>query len=266
MRSIVTSGMGWAGALGAIVVAAALFPSPARAVAPGEPPQRSGPAQQESSVPVPAAGPGHARSRTLRVTGEGRAHAVPDVAIVTIGVVAFDPSLAKATRDADARARRVQAVVKEAGVAAPDVQTSRYDVEIERRADRPDAEPRVVGYRVVNELRVKVRDLPALGALLDRVVAAGANEVQGLAFAKDDTTAEQARALAAAIRAARAKAEEMARAGGVRLGELLELSEGVRGSPGPFVPMRTMAKSSGVAVQPGEVEVEAQVEAVYAIL
>ncbi|MFL5272577.1 MAG: SIMPL domain-containing protein [Anaeromyxobacteraceae bacterium] len=244
---------------------AVLLPAAALAVAPGEPPPRAG---AQESLPQPPSPPAPARwPRALRVIGEGRSHAAPDVAIATVGVVATDASLAKATRDADARAKKVQAVVAAAGVAPADVQTSRYDVDIERRADRPDEAPRVVGYRVVNELRVKVRDLAALGGLLDKVVAAGANEVQGLQFAKEDTTAEQGRALAAAVRAARAKAEEMARAAGLRLGELLELSEGVRSSPGPIVPMRamSMAKSSGVAVQSGEIEIDAQVEAVFAL-
>jgi uncharacterized protein len=248
------------------VLSAAAAPAAALAVAPGEPPPRPGPTESLPQPPSPPAPPRWPRA--VRVVGEGRAHAVPDVAIVTVGVVATDPSLAKATRDADARARKVQAVVAAAGVAPADFQTSRYDVDIERRADRPDEGPRVVGYRVVNELRVKVRDLAALGGLLDRVVAAGANEVQGLQFTKEDTTAEQGRALAAAVRAAHAKADEMARAAGLRLGELVELSEGVRASPGPIVPMRamSMAKSSGVAVQSGEIEVDAQVEAVFALL
>jgi uncharacterized protein YggE len=261
MRSTAVGKNGWAGIV-VIVVAATLYPGGARSAAPGEPPPRPGP---QEPLPEPATSAARARPRTLRVVGEGRAHAAPDVALATIGIVAFDPSLAKATREADARARRVQAVVADAGVAGADMQTSRYDVDIERRADRPDESPRVVGYRVVNELRVKVRDLAAVGMLLDRVVAAGANEVQGLAFAKDDTTAEQGRALAAAVRAARAKAEEMARAAGLRLGELLELSEGVRASPGPVMPMRAMAKSGGVAMQAGELEIEAQVEAVFAL-
>jgi uncharacterized protein len=257
-------------ARGAALVIAALsavaFPGPALALAPGEPPPRA--AAEESLPPSPSPPASPRWPRSLRVLGEGRAHAAPDVAIATIGVVATDPLLAKATRDADARARKVQAVVAAAGVAPADVQTSRYDVDIERRADRPDEAPRVVGYRVVNELRVKVRDLAALGGLLDRVVAAGANEVQGLQFAKDDTTAEQGRALAAAVRAARAKAEEMARAAGLRLGEIVELSEGVRSAPGPIGPLRAMSmgKASGVAVQSGDVEVEAQVEAVFALL
>jgi uncharacterized protein len=228
--------------------------------APGVPPEKQQPPPPPASpMPAPA-------QRTLRVSGEGRASAAPDVAIATVGVVALDPSLAAATREANERARRVHDVVQKAGIAPRDVQTSRYEVELERRADKPDEAPRVVGYRVVNELRVKVRDLAALGPLLDRLVAAGANAVQGLAFARDDVAPEQARALADAVRSARAKAEEMARAAGVRLGDLLELSEGGRVAPGP-IPLRRMAaaEASGPAIESGQIEVTAEVDAVYAI-
>ncbi len=221
--------------------------------------------QPDATRPTPE---GRAASavRTLRVTGEGRTLVSPDLALVTLGVVAVDPSLAKATQDANERARRIRTAITQAGVAGADVQTSRYDVEVERRiADRGESPPRITGYRVSNEIRVKVRDLAHLGSILDRVVGAGANEVQGLAFAKEDTSAEQARALASGVRSARAKAEEMARAAGVSLGELVELSEGVRGPRPIQFPMRSMADAAGVPVSPGQLEIEAQVEAVYAI-
>jgi uncharacterized protein YggE len=111
---------------------------------------------------------------------------------------------------------------------------------------------------------VKVRDLAQLGPLLDRATAAGANEVEGLSLQKDDTAPEEARALAAAVRAARAKAEELARAAGLRLGEVLELSEGGR-APGP-IPVRAMAmRGAGVPVAEGQIEVSAEVEMVFAV-
>jgi len=236
----------------------------------------SGPARAQATAgmpapalaPVPGAPPAAATGglRTLRVSGEGKAYAAPDVAVVTLAVTAIDPSLQKATRDVTDRARRLLDEVQRAGVAPADVQTARYDVQIERRAERPGAPPALSGYRVTNAVRVKVRDLARLGPLLDRATAAGANEVEGLALQKDDTAPETARALAAAVHAARAKAEEMARAAGLRLGELLDLSEGRRApGPGPF-PVRAMAmREASVPVAEGQVEVSAEVELVFAV-
>lgn len=239
------------------------------AVAPSGSARAQAPAVVPAPTPVPAPGapPPAAASgglRTLRVSGEGRAYAAPDVAVVTLSVTALDPSLQKATRDVTERARRLLDEVQRSGVAPADVQTARYDVQIDRRPERPGAPPAIAGYRVTNAIRVKVRDLARLGPLLDRATAAGANEVEGLALQKDDTSPEAARALAAAVRVARAKAEEMARAAGVRLGEILELSEGGR-APAP-VPLRAMAmREASVPVAEGQIEVGAEVELVFAV-
>jgi uncharacterized protein YggE len=215
-------------------------------------------------TPRPGGPPARA-ARTLQVTGEGRAMVAPDLATVTFAAVAVDPSLVKATRDANDRARRLLDAVAAGGIPAADVQTSRYEVQIERSAERPQDPPRIRGYRVTNAVVVKVRELSRLGALLDRAVAAGANEVGGPAFSRADPAPEEARALAAAVRAGRAKAEEMARAAGVRLGALLELREGGRGRPGPLMTARALSAGAETPVAPGQIAFENQVEMVFAL-
>jgi uncharacterized protein len=238
---------------------------PGDAQAPAVVPQHAANLSPTAAVP-PSAAAAAGALRILRVSGEGRAYAAPDVAVVTLAVTALDPSLQKATRDVADRARRLLEEVKRAGVAPADAQTARYDVQIERRMEKSDQPPVIAGYRVTNAVRVKVRDLARLGALLDRATAAGANEVEGLALLKDDTSVESARALAAAVRAARAKAEEMARAAGLRLGDVLELSEGGRGPrPGPFPMRAAMARDDSVPVAEGQIEVSAEVEMVFAV-
>ena len=204
--------------------------------------------------------------RTIRVSGEGRVSVAPDVALVTFGVTALDASLEKANRDAAARARRVTEVLKSV-VAPSDLQTTRFDVQLERHYD-PKAPPKVTGYRVSNQIRARVRDLSALGSLLDRAVAAGANEVEGLQLTRDDPRPEEARALAAAVKAARAKAEDIARAAGVQLGELLSVAE-TGEEPVRPVAFRAMAAGKAAAesvpVEAGTVEAVARVEAVFTL-
>jgi uncharacterized protein len=240
----------------ALAAALALLAGTARAAADGAPPPRPAP-------PAAAAG---AASPTVRVTGEGRVRVAPDVALATVAVTAVDPSLAKATRDTTEASRKVLDALAQAGVAKNDLQTSRYDVQIERRAPKSSEPPRITGYRVTNAVRVKVRDLSRLGAILDRVVAAGANELEGLSFVKDDPSAERGKALAAAVHDARARAEEIARAAGMRLGPVLEVVEGGR-PPGPVpMPGRMMAMAdASVPVESGEVEIAARVEVLYAL-
>jgi uncharacterized protein len=200
---------------------------------------------------------------TLRVTGEGRASAAPDVAQVLLGAEALAPDLTTATRDANERMRRLLDALLAAGVARKDLQTTRYDVGIERRAAPGGELGPIAGYRVTSEVRATVRDIARVGPILDAALKAGSNAIRSLSFAKDDSTEEQHRALAAAVSAARAKAAVVARAAGRELGEILEIAEGSLARPFQ-VGARAMALS-GAAVEPGELAYAAQVEVVFAL-
>jgi uncharacterized protein len=215
---------------------------------------------QPSSLPSPNA------TRTVRASGEGRISAAPDIARVTIGVEAQDPSLARASADATARMKKVMAAIEKGGVAAKDVRTIRYGVDVQRSFGKSSAGV-VIGYRVVNQVLVTVRDLPRLGGLLDQVVAAGANDVGALSLEKDDTSPERARALERAMSDARARGSVLAKAAGGSLGEALHVEEGGRA---PIVPValmgvRTAAASSDVPVSTGELDFVATVDVTFAL-
>jgi hypothetical protein len=199
------------------------------------------------------------------VVGEGRATAAPDVAVAFLGVEVEAPDLSAASADANARMRRVLDALSSAGVAKKDVQTSRYDVAVDRRVDpRGGAAPPPV-YRVATEARVTVRDLGRVGHVLDAAVKAGANSTRGLSFQKEDPSAERGRALAAAVADARAKAEVLARAAGRELGEVLQISEGGAARPGPLPGVRMMAAVSEAPVEAGELQISAHVEIAWAL-
>ncbi len=216
-------------------------------------------------IPAPVAPPS-TPLRAIHVTGEGHAFAAPDVARVTVGVQARDPaSLAKASADATARMKRVLAALEKGGVAAKDVRTTRYDVEVQRSYDRGNAGT-ITGYLVTNQVAVTVRDLARLGALLDQVVAAGSNAIDGLVLDREDTSAERARALEDAVADARAKAAVLAKAAGVSLGEVVQVAESVAG-PVPLVDKGFVAAraAGAVPVATGQLEVVASVDVTVAI-
>ncbi|HEY6911200.1 MAG TPA: SIMPL domain-containing protein [Myxococcales bacterium] len=201
--------------------------------------------------------------RTIRASGDARVLVRPDVAVVTAGVQVTGPDLKKAAAEVAAQTKAVLAALRKEGVADKDIQTTRHEIAVERPWDNGRPGP-ITGYTVSDELRVTVRDVDRAGAVLDRVVAAGSNVLRGLTFQKDDPTPERARALALAIGNARAKAEAMARAAGVQLGEVVAVSES--GGPGPIVPYATMAAGTRAApISPGEVEVAASAELIFAI-
>lgn len=202
--------------------------------------------------------------RTIRASGDARVSVRPDVAVVMAGVQVTGPDLKKASAEVASQTRAVLAALRKEGVADKDIQTIRHDIAVERPWDNGRPGP-ITGYTVSDELRVTVRDVERAGAVLDRVVAAGSNMLRGLTFQKDDPTPERARALALAIGNARAKAEAMARAAGVQLGEVVAVSES--GGPGPIMPLAgTVSMSARAApVSPGEVEVAASAELIFAI-
>lgn len=226
----------------------------------------AGAAAAAEGVPRPPApaGPPCPQPRTIRVGGEGRASAPPDVATITVGVEAVGKDLARTRADADSRMRQILATVKAAGVAPQDVQTVRYDVEIERpwKDGRPGP---ITGYHVSNLARLKVRDVAKLGDVLDRIGAAGSNAIQGLSFDKEDAGPEKARALAAAFEDARAKAQALAKAAGVSLGPIQSITESIQGPPRPVMMGMLAERSAGAPVERGEIEVRATVELVLAI-
>jgi len=244
----------------------------------GDPPAgRRGGGALAAALAVLLATPGPARAapastaegapRTIRVTGEGRVSVSPDVARFSVGVDALAKTLAAASAEAGQRMRAALDALQKEGVASKDVRTTRYDVSIERPWKDGKPGP-ITGYRVSNAAEVKVRDLARLGAILDRVTAAGSNAIGSLRMERDDPTPERLQALAAAYQAARAKAEALAKAAGVQLGEVLSVSEAAAAVPRP-VPMAVMraapAADADVPIAEGEIVYAAQVDATFAV-
>ena len=86
-----------------------------------------------------------------------------------------------------------------------------------------------------NNLTVRVRDIPRLGALIDKAVTAGANSIYGIGFGHNNLSALLDKARPLAVADARRKAEIYAAAGGGRIGRLMVLTEEAgRHPPWPF--------------------------------
>src|SRR5204862_1533130 len=127
-----------------------------------------------------------------------------------------EAALASNTSDMNA----VLAAVKAAGVAEKDVGTSGFYVNPiypPERDQNPDQPSKVIGYRVGNDLRVTIRDFAKAGAVLDKVIAAGANQVNGISFELSDRAGPADEALKAAVADAIRKAGLMAEAANLRV-------------------------------------------------
>jgi hypothetical protein len=167
-------------------------------------------------------GPGR-DPRTITVYASGLVRGVPDVMELTLGVDTRARSAAEALGRNSELARKVIDVLREAGVAEPDVQTS--DLSVAPVYDDDGAE--VIAYAVSNLVSAKIRDLDRVGTVVDAAAEVAGDEivVNGLYFSFDDNTELVARARKDAVERARAQAEQLAKAAGVELGSLLSLTE-----------------------------------------
>ena len=214
-------------------------------------------------------------NRTITVVGRGEVKSPPDVARVNLGVEVTAPTVAAAMDDAEQRMTDVLAALKDAGIAAKDIQTSNFSINFERQ--NPEMMPRaesttemtgtVAGvYRVNNMVQVTLRDMTAVGDVIDATVEAGANNIWGVSFELENTDALEEQAREAAVNNARARAESLAELNGVEVGEVIAISEVIGASPAPmFAEAARAMGGGGVSIEPGEVSFATQLQIVYAI-
>lgn len=206
--------------------------------------------------------------RLISVRGTGRVAVKPDTAVVRVGAEARAPALAPATADVARRSAAVIERVKALGVAERDITTVAYAIDPIAAPRRTDEDPtRIVAYRVANVVEVKIRDLAAVGRILDESIAAGANTISGLQFTLDDPAPAEAQARTIAVKDAASTARQLAAAAGVGVGELVSLTEDAARRPVGPMP-RLAAESARLSVGPvesGQVEVVVNVEAQYLI-
>lgn len=201
--------------------------------------------------------------RTVSVEGVGRVAAVPDMAVVSLGVQREAREASAAMTAASEAMTQVLARVSEAGIAPEDVQTTRIGLDPRWRHSQDGTPPRVVGYVASNTLSVKVRDLDRLGSLLDAVVSDGANTMNGLSFDVAETQALEDEARVLAVQDAERRARIAAEAAGASLGHVVSLSEGSRGGvPRPMFEAADAMRAT-VPVAAGQVEIVVTVGAVF---
>lgn len=195
-------------------------------------------------TPVLAAG------TTLDVSAEGRVVRVPDVATIRAGVVTQAPTAGAALAERSARMTRVIAALKRAGVPDRDIATAQVGLTPQYRYVEGQA-PTITGYQASNTLSVRFRDIDKAGQILDALVAAGANQMDGPDLSVDRPEAALDEARTAAVARARARAELYARAAGLRVRRIVSISEGAveTGGPRPPVLYARAAAASADATQ-----------------
>lgn len=204
---------------------------------------------------------------SVTVSGTGEVSAPPDLANVSAGVVTESPRAADAVKANSAAMQKVLGALDSAGIERKDVQTSRFDVSplyAEGQA-RGRGMPAIIGYRAANQVQVEVHGVDKVGAVLDALVGAGANELGGISFGIAEPAPLLDEARRKAIADARRKAELYAAAAGVVLGRVTQIDEAGGGAPVPVAYGRMMAEAAAAPVAPGQLDLSASVTVRFAI-
>lgn len=180
----------------------------------------------------------------------------PDVASLDAGVTTVAPTAVAAMQQNATQMTAVIERIRALGVRREDIGTTGINLQAEYQWDEPSRMQRFQGYRVMNRVTVKLRDIARTGEVLDALVAAGATDLGGVSFSVDDPADAQGRARTQAMRTAEQRATDYARMAGYSGVRLLEVSEGQPQFYGP-VPVAAVARDaeqSATPVVPGQVQ------------
>ncbi len=197
----------------------------------------------------------------LEISATGEVSRVPDVAIVSAGVTTQAATASEALSQNAAGMERVRAALRRAGVADRDLQTASINLSPQYRY--ADNQPAVLtGYQAANQLSVRFRDIRKSGQILDALVAAGANQINGPNLTIDQPAAALDEARAKAVVVGRARANLYARSLGMQVARVVSVSESGGFAPPPPMPMMERSFSAAQAktsVEPGEQQLQVTV-------
>jgi uncharacterized protein YggE len=203
---------------------------------------------------------------SVTVIGFAEIAASPDMAQVSVGVTTQAVAVGDALAANNAKTRDVIAVIRKKGVAERDIQTTQFSVSPQYSHNRDGNPPTLDLYRVTNRIEVTVRDIEKAGDLLDAAVAGGANEVFGLDFGVQESSALLDRARRNAMDNARTKAELYASAAGLPLGRAIVITEETStfDRPRPMAEISLM-KASSVPLAAGTMTFSAEIRVRYSL-
>jgi uncharacterized protein len=195
------------------------------------------------------------RPRVPSVTAMGEAVITvePDQAQIDIGVVTQARNAPEAAKETAEKLARVMSDVKKLLGKGDEVKTASYSLNPNYRYPQ-GGKPEIVGYTATNVLHIQTGTLENVGKLIDAAMQSGANTIQRLSFTLKDEHSAQLQALRLASTKARAKAEAMADALGLKIIRVLSLAEGERGVRPIVMPQPRVAQMEAQAAAPTPVE------------
>jgi uncharacterized protein len=213
--------------------------------------------------PVPAAN--SAQIRSLSANGQGQVFLTPDIAYIFIGVHSQNQNVSDALKDNNGKAQAIADALKNQGIDPKDIQTSSFNVFPQQQYGPQGETTGELTYVVDNTVNVTVRDLTKLGQLLDTVIGSGANSINGIQFDVKDKQQALVQARQLAIDNAKKQADEIAKASGVQLGAVTNVSVSSNPTPVPLFEGKGVMNAAGsqVPVSSGQLSITVDASITY---
>ncbi|MBV9506838.1 MAG: SIMPL domain-containing protein [Acidobacteriia bacterium] len=200
------------------------------------------------------------RPPAVEVSADATVQVKPDQATLAIGIVTQAPTAQEAGAQNANQTQMALDKLRAAMGAGGTLRTLGYSIN-PVYSDSKNGQPTIRAYSANNTVQVTTSDLAGLGKLIDAATQGGANRIQGLQFSVKDEAPFRAEALKNAVKAARANAEAIAAAAGLKLGKVLLVHQDnasvIRPIPGPRA--FAAAEIAPTPVEPGTIEVRASV-------
>jgi uncharacterized protein YggE len=200
----------------------------------------------------------------IEVVGYAQVAVEPDIASAQVGVQTFSADAVEAVTLNNTSTEAVLTALQALGIAEEDLQTRSFSISPQRAFSegRPDS---VIGFWVSNTVEMTLRDLGQVGQMLQVAVDSGANTIYGLQFTVADPDSVEDLARTKAVEDARRRADTLAEAAGVQVGDVVSMRESSINVPSFFRGGADSDASSAVPIEPGSVDVSATVEVVFSI-
>lgn len=168
---------------------------------------------------------------TINVSGEGKVIAIPNVVEIDISVISEAKTPDKAAQDNIEKVNKITEFLNSKEIDEKDIKTINYNLNPKYQYEKGKTE--VIGYIQSQSLLVKIRKFEKIGDIIKGAVEAGANQVGNLRFTIDDPEIYKIQAREKAILNAKEKANQIAKAAGIKLDKIINVVEGYVSIPEP---------------------------------
>jgi uncharacterized protein len=204
-------------------------------------------------------------------SGEGKVSVTPDIAKISLGIQETGSSLKTVQSAVNTKSKTLTDAIKRLGIDEKDIKTSSYNVYPQYDYTTPTQ--KITGYQVSTSYQVTVRDFDKVNDIVVAATGAGANTIGNVSFELSDSikTEKMNEARAEAVKVAKTKAEGLAKAAGITLGKIINVSENQSNDPVRLMAIPAAGGGSGdksIAqpdIQPGQTEINITVSLSYEV-